>query len=340
MEEKAIKYNKDKEIKRVMFIDIAKGIAILLMIVGHAIKHGILRNTIFSFHLPLFIITSGLFYKEKTIKEDIIILMKKLLIPTFIVTFLIYMINNVYIKGFLDAFIESIKVIVTGWSYKAKIDYSFEGVNVVWFIYLLVGIRLLFRINKKIAKNNEIYLFILVIVEMFIGYILGAKGYWLPWSLDVAFLSVFFYYIGYVLNKYNLLEKIFSDYKILTLILIIWIIGIKYSWIELAIRRYPHGCFSLITATAGSIIILKISKIIEEKFKRCSKVLSFCGENSLYILFGHRIESCFINYNLAINGTLNLTILAFLKCFFSMIFALIILCLRRIKEELWKKYYQ
>ena len=157
MEEKAIKYNKDKEIKRVMFIDIAKGIAILLMIVGHAIKHGILRNTIFSFHLPLFIITSGLFYKEKTIKEDIIILMKKLLIPTFIVTFLIYMINNVYIKGFLDAFIESIKVIVTGWSYKAKIDYSFEGVNVVWFIYLLVGIRLLFRINKKIVKNNEIY---------------------------------------------------------------------------------------------------------------------------------------------------------------------------------------
>lgn len=58
MEEKVIVNNKDKEVKRVMFIDIAKGIAILLMIVGHAINHGLLRNTIFSFHLPLFIITN------------------------------------------------------------------------------------------------------------------------------------------------------------------------------------------------------------------------------------------------------------------------------------------
>lgn len=175
---------------------------------------------------------------------------------------------------------------------------------------------------------------------MFIGYILGLNGYWLPWSLDVAFVSIFFYYVGYILKKYNLLEKILSNNKTIIVIFIIWIMGIKYSWIELAIRRYPHGCFSLITAIAGSIIILKISKIIEEKFKRCSKILSFCGEKSLYILFGHRIESCFINYNLAINGTLKLTILAFLKCFFSMIFALIILCLRRTKEELWIKYYQ
>lgn len=337
MQEKFIENNKDKEIKREMFIDIAKGIAILLMIVGHAINHGVLRNTIFSFHLPLFIITSGFFYKEKTIKEDIKNLIIKLLIPTFIVTFLIYMINNVYSKGFLDAFIESIKVIVTGWSYKAKINYNFEGVNVVWFVYLLVGIRLLFRINKKIAKNDEICLLIIVILEVFIGYLLGLNGYWLPWSLDVAFLSIFFYYIGYVLRNYNLLEKILSNYKILTLILIIWILGIKHSWIELAIRRYPHGLMCLITAVSGSIIVLKISKIIEEKFKNCSKMLAFCGKNSLYILFGHRIESCFIKYNISIDTNLYGVIFSTLKCFFSILFASILICIRKIKEELWKK---
>lgn len=340
MEEKVIENGKEKETKRVKYIDIAKGIAIILMIVGHTINHGMIRNTIFSFHLPLFIITSGFFYKEKTINEEIKNLLTKLLIPTFIFVFIVFMISNLPNKGFFDSIIESIKVIATGWSYKAKINYNFEGVNVVWFVYLLVGIRIIFRVNKKIAKNDEVYLFFIVMLEMFIGYMLGLNGYWLPWSLDVAFLSIFFYYVGYILKKYNLLEKIISNNKILVLILIIWIVGIKYSWIELAIRRYPHGCFSLITAVSGSIIVLKISKIIEEKCKIFSRVLAFCGEKSLYILFGHRIEINFINYNLSAEGTLNTSILVFLKCFFSMLFALIILCIRKIKEELWIKYYQ
>lgn len=50
--------------KRDDAIDIAKAIGILLMILGHC--HGIpwiLRNFIFSFHMPLFFIFSGFFYK-------------------------------------------------------------------------------------------------------------------------------------------------------------------------------------------------------------------------------------------------------------------------------------
>ncbi len=46
---------------RIVFIDIAKGISILLMIIGHVIGNGIRRSTIFSFHMPLYIITSGFF---------------------------------------------------------------------------------------------------------------------------------------------------------------------------------------------------------------------------------------------------------------------------------------
>ena len=213
METIVVKKTEDNEKKRVMFIDIAKGISIILMIIGHTIGQGTLRSVIFSFHLPLFIITSGFFYKEKSIKEDVKELIIKLLIPTIIVVFFVFMINNIYTKGFFYAFIESIKVIIVGWSYKAKINYSFEGVNVVWFVYLLIVIRLLFRINKKIAKDDNVFLLILIILEMYVGYILGIKGYWLPWSLDVALFCVFFYYIGYILKQYSLLEKFLSNYK-------------------------------------------------------------------------------------------------------------------------------
>ena len=46
--------------KRLLWIDVAKGIAIILMIIGHTVKFGTYsRNFIFSFHMPLFFILTG-----------------------------------------------------------------------------------------------------------------------------------------------------------------------------------------------------------------------------------------------------------------------------------------
>ena len=45
--------------KRIKYIDIARGIAIILMVIGHVIEAGLGRNIIYSFHMVLFIIVSG-----------------------------------------------------------------------------------------------------------------------------------------------------------------------------------------------------------------------------------------------------------------------------------------
>lgn len=50
--------------------DIIKGIGILLVIIGHlAHGYGVLIPIIYTFHMPLFFIVSGYFYKEKGVKE-------------------------------------------------------------------------------------------------------------------------------------------------------------------------------------------------------------------------------------------------------------------------------
>lgn len=42
--------------ERILWIDVAKGIAIVLMIIGHTVQFGNpIRNFIFSFHMPLFL---------------------------------------------------------------------------------------------------------------------------------------------------------------------------------------------------------------------------------------------------------------------------------------------
>ena len=73
-----------QEEKREIFIDIAKGIAILLMIIGHVIKNFYAIRFIFSFHMPLFIITSGYFFKDRKLKEEVKILFKLLFKPSYI----------------------------------------------------------------------------------------------------------------------------------------------------------------------------------------------------------------------------------------------------------------
>lgn len=313
----------NKSSDRVLFIDIARGISILLMIAGHVLTNGIKRNIIFSFHMPLFIIASGYFHKDRSLKEEIKTLFLKLLLPTTIIVFAVFMISNVPKIGFEKSIVEVLKVITVCWSHKSKIDYSFASVDVLWFIYLLIGIRLLFSINKKVSKDNDILLSVIIIIETLIGYIVGIKGYWLPWSIDISFACMLFYFIGYILKKYNVLEKILSNYKILLPILLIWVVGIKYSWIEIAVRSYPHGLWSYITAISGSIIILKLSQYIE-KIKYISNALAWCGKNSLYILFGHHIERGLIVYNLSIaNASLLKAALISIKSVFSILFAII-----------------
>lgn len=280
---------------RVDYIDISRGIAIILMIIGHVTQNVIFRNFIFSFHMPLFIIVSGYFYKDKPLKHVIKKLMIKLIIPTTIIVFLCTFVDNLNHMNMYNSLYNSFKSIIICWSHQSKIKYYFSDTSVLWFIYLLCISRLLFSVLKKIIKENELLLFIVIVFISYIGYIVGQEGYWLPWSFDVACVAIIFYYIGYFLEKHNYMELILSNYFMLLFLLIIWIIGINYNSIELAIRNYPCGLWSFFTAVSGTLIVLKISEIISIKLNLFSKILSWYGKNSIYVLYGHYFDTLYIN---------------------------------------------
>ena len=276
--------------------------------------------------MPLFLITSGFFFKNKPLKEEIKNLIKRLLIPTTILLSIICLINNLKIMNLISSIKNVLKTIIICWSHSSKITYGFSDTGVLWFIYLLIGIRILFLINKKITKNNELYLFLLVLLETYLGYLVGCDGYWLPWSFDVIFSSIIFYYFGYILKKYNLLKIIMKNYQILLILLIIWIIGFNNNYIELAIRKYTNGFWSYFSALSGSLIIIKISMIMNNRLKIMANFFKWCGKNSLYILFGHYFEIELLKYNFKIN---NIYIYKFLliqlKCAFSIYFCIAII---------------
>lgn len=334
---------KDKiENNRTVYIDIARGIAIILMVIGHVVKNGIFRNFIFSFHMPLFIFSSGLMFKEnEKIKDSAIKIFKKLIFPYLICTLLIDLIKFGEQKNILPVLILWFKQIIFSYSYQKNIYFgTVLHTGVLWFIPLLVLIKLIFKVNKKICKSNDYFLSLVVMIETYIGYILGKKGYWLPCRFDVVLFSIIFFYIGYIFKKYNLLEKILKDNIAVIFLFLLWLIGIKYGDIELATRNYILAPFCIVTAISGVLIIFKISKFIENKFNKLTKILSWYGKNSMYILLIHQIEISTIPYKSFINiknPTTAIIIISIIKLTIITSVTVVILEFLKLKKVLLEK---
>lgn len=60
-----------KTYERLSFIDTARGLAIIMVIIGHYLEEGRLVQFIYSYHMPLFFFITGLTFVEDSIHENI-----------------------------------------------------------------------------------------------------------------------------------------------------------------------------------------------------------------------------------------------------------------------------
>ena len=76
--------------QRIDWIDTAKGLCMILVIVGHTLPYGnLMRNFIFSFHMPAFFFLSGMTFRPEKYKTCLDYIKKRgrtLILPYFAVT--------------------------------------------------------------------------------------------------------------------------------------------------------------------------------------------------------------------------------------------------------------
>ncbi len=114
--------------KRLDYLDIVKGFAILLVILGCITEQNNIKIWIYSFHIPLFFIISGiLFYytenKNKTVKRIIKSRIRNLMNP-----FLFFSFFNILIIFLFFKFpVESVKVDIVH-------TLTFYGIGSLWFL--------------------------------------------------------------------------------------------------------------------------------------------------------------------------------------------------------------
>ncbi len=128
------------ERKRILYIDFAKALAIILVVIGHYIPdehpdwYGHLRDIIYGFHMPLFMFASGFVYvatvRQETYGSFLLRKFKRLMIPYFVVSILIISIK-IATQG--TAYVENH---VTLMSY-VRLFYLPEAGYFTWFVWAL-----------------------------------------------------------------------------------------------------------------------------------------------------------------------------------------------------------
>ena len=289
--------------KRIKWIDIAKGMAIILMIVGHTIPYNTFNIFIFSFHMPLFVILSGITYKmpkdKNKIKNRIKKYIKQLLIPYFftllICTILFTLSNNTFsLLSIIKQFFKNL-IWGNGCDY-TLFGINFIGVSPIWFLIALFFSKLIFdiinyKINSKDISNNLIIYSFLALIGIMIG-----KFIWLPQNLDLVLVFLLYLYVGFIFNKYT---KNIEKHKTIMFIVcfIIWTTCLGFNLnIELAVRSYPYGFLTIIESICASYCIIELCKAFE-KSDILQIVLTKIGMISLIVLCIHSIEYVIVDWS-------------------------------------------
>lgn len=262
-------------------IDIAKAITIMLMVIGHcdSLNHYFF-DFIFSFHMPLFFIFSGYFFRYKTSKNLFRSDLKKLVWPYLYTTIICGMLAFVLtsqqagLNRLLGAFVGC------QGSSVAYYKYSKLQAGPIWFLMALFWCRQYFNIIYK--HCSKWYLPICFVLSL-VFWIFSRNIINIPLCIGTGFTGLMFYAIGLFLRDWGLDN--FKNWQYWGM-LAVWILAIIFGYLNMAQYTYHHFYLCIPGAICGTILVYKAASFIKGKFANC---LVFIGQHTLEILCSHTI---------------------------------------------------
>ena len=279
----------ENRIMRLECADISKGIGILLVIIGHCVYiGGSIHNWIFSFHMPLFFILSGMFIKDEPVQKFVGKKARTLLIPYVVFCIIGLIITAVIPRWRIMLNLKNILADI----YLAGPDHI--NVSSVWFLVTLFLSSLMLQLCLKLKK----FALIGIIVLCSVGFYIGLNGQLtdslpagrLPLSIDVAMTALFFLSIGYyeknlIIKFTNLIKK--SFWLQCGLCIILFALSVLAAYFNGRVNIHEPVFNNLLIYIPGAfvgtafVIILSVSISC---VKVLQKIFIFIGRNSLIIL--------------------------------------------------------
>lgn len=304
--------------KRISYIDMAKGIGILLVVIGHfGLPSEALLTWIFSFHMPLFFILSGMLLSHTNAPEqDLSACIKKkaknLLIPyfTFSVLSMVFsaLLDTAEFRSYLP--------------YALLSTVTFYGISVLWFLPALFFGEVLFLF---IRKHTSLLMSVLLSFGICLLTVFSANTYHYHYvtnfesylSLLGAFLiavfvrtgmAVTFLAFGYYLHHFFFGKKTQRCTYLIPAALFLALnlyLSFKNGYVDLNYLLFNNYLLYFSASITGSLAVICLCAALPE-----IKLLSNIGKNSFIIMVTH-MNCRFLGICTAI-GNLVLSMLPFL----------------------------
>ena len=266
--------------------DIMKFIAIIAMIVGHC-AHDWRQGLVYTWHMPLFFMIGGYFFKPQPMLQSIKYNFRRLLVP-YIVTALI-LIVVLFFKQSPQIFEYHLTSLITGSTMTEPWDIIFP----IWFLFSLFMCSITFNAISHFFKSN-IWKSIIVVSITTICYILAKMGHNnIPFTLIQSGCALIFFHIGYLFNKYDSITP--KSHTAIWWIGAITFIIISYfeGGLNIAGNRYSNIIINILGAMGGTFIVMQASYYFHISFPNLSKKIAFLGSHSLLILIIHTLDANF-----------------------------------------------
>ena len=302
--------------ERLLWPDVARGVLILIVVIGHTLQHGdyehnVLWNVIYSFHMAAFFAISGyVSYKPKAKWSILGRRAKQLLVPFC-----------------LWSLIESICIGNTGAKLFEFLVYPDSGFWFVYALFFIVALMVCFNKLSAYLNVNDLYIIgggnLLIIGLMVLME-------WRMFGFQFIAFYFFFYALGFFIRKY----EIRISMTISMVLGLLWLLTAifwhgheipaplsSFQMIPASILIYSSRFLS---ATLGSLFVLGISPYIFRKSQSLvCRLFSYLGNVSLGIYIIHAFVALMIDhYGLLLPYFRSTTSYGFLVSFFMICLSL------------------
>ncbi|MDO4902888.1 MAG: acyltransferase [Limosilactobacillus sp.] len=268
-------------VSRIKWIDCVRAVAMIMIICTHTYTSPYVGSLLFTVNVPIFFVLSGYLTKQKSIKQTVIKGVTNLVIPYLFTAFLMFMLSLVpswgHVKGFQDNpywynyLLAGLYGIGEPTKQSIFPHFLMPSIGAIWFLIAMYFGNIMFQICLKyVGCDRSLPSTIILLCYGLVASLLGiyiSKYVHLPWSLNSALISQFFYVIGYLIRKYNFVEIEIRNIVVCTVALLFCLWAAKYGPFLTSIGFAPRPIINILGATAGSYSLMFIFKLIDLKIQ-------------------------------------------------------------------------
>lgn len=289
-------YVKKGQEKRLEYIDIAKGISIICIVLGHVGARPIDR-LVYTFHVPIFFLITGYFINPKTTNREFCRKkVRTLLVPYFITCTVIVVLSGIINEIFLGG-VESKKLVIEwgkaalyGLGFTVHEPFHIRHIGAIWFLWATFWGSIILRSLLDLRKGTRLFL-------VFLLFILGCWSidvFCLPLSIQPGCCALFFMYLGYLWRRSEAsLGSLDIEAKAACTVmaLFVWLFFIRdFEGFYLVNCNIGRGAVDIFSSVCACYLVLMLSRQIEKKGERSSRWLAYLGRYSIFMLCIHMVE--------------------------------------------------